>query len=55
MPKRKAEHNAVDKYAHTPKKNVAQTDYSVEFAAGENVMKGNNRNSKHGQQGKSHE
>lgn len=51
--KRKATNDAVDKYAKTPKKNVEETDYSVEFARGENPMKGANRNSKAGRKGKS--
>jgi len=51
--KRKASNDAVEKYAKTPKKNVQETDYSVEFARGEDPMKGANRNSKAGRKGKS--
>ncbi|WP_176713644.1 MULTISPECIES: hypothetical protein [Bacillaceae] len=52
MAKRKAEKNAVEKYAKTPKKNIEEADYSVEFAAGEDPMKGANRNSNHGREGR---
>ncbi|WP_172656809.1 hypothetical protein [Domibacillus robiginosus] len=51
--KRKATKDAVEKYAKTPKKNVEETDYSVEFARGEDPMKGANRNSKAGRKGRS--
>ncbi|WP_309087955.1 hypothetical protein [Domibacillus sp.] len=50
--KRKATRDAVEKYAKTPKKNVEETDYSVEFAHGEDPMKGANRNSKLGRKGR---
>ncbi len=53
MAKRKAEFNAVEKYSKTPHKNVHQQDYSVEFARGEDPMKGANRNSKQGRKGRS--
>jgi hypothetical protein len=53
MAKRKAEFDAVDKYSKTPKKNVAETEFSAEFSEGENRMKGANRNSKQGRVGKS--
>lgn len=53
MAKRKAEFDAVDKYSKTPKKNVAETEFSAEFSEGENRMKGANRNSKQGRAGKS--
>jgi hypothetical protein len=52
MVKRKAEFNAVDKYSKTPKKNIAETEFSAEFSEGENSMKGANRNSKQGRAGK---
>ena len=50
--KRKAEMNAVNKLSKTPKKNLQETEFSAEFTNGENPMKGANRNSKHGKQGK---
>lgn len=52
MAKRKAERNAVEKYSKTPKKNVEQSDFTAEFAAGEDPMKGANRNSKQGRKGR---
>jgi hypothetical protein len=52
MAKRKAQFDAVEKYTKTPKKNVQEQEFSSEFAHGENVMKGFNRNSKHGREGK---
>nr|WP_186324657.1 hypothetical protein [Paenibacillus bovis] len=52
MVKRKAERNAVEKHSKTPKKNIGESDYSAEFAAGESPMKGANRNSKQGRKGK---
>lgn len=52
MPKRKAERNAVEKHAKTPKKNIEETEFSVEFAAGEDPMKGANRNSQYGRKGR---
>lgn len=48
MAKRKSERNAVEKYSKTPRKNVMEQDFSAEFAAEENPMKGANRNSKKG-------
>ena len=50
--KRKAEMDAVNKLSKTPKKNLQETEFSAEFTHGENPMKGANRNSKHGKQGK---
>ena len=50
--KRKAEMNAVNKLSKTPKKNLQETEFSAEFTNGENPMKGANRNSKRGKQGK---
>ena len=50
--KRKAEMNAVTKLSKTPKKNLQGTEFSAEFTHGEDSMKGANRNSKHGKQGK---
>ncbi|WP_445488607.1 hypothetical protein [Niallia sp. 03133] len=50
--KRKAEFNAVKKYSKTPKKNVQESEFSTEFSQGENPMKGANRNSNHGREGK---
>ncbi|WP_181444452.1 hypothetical protein [Bacillus sp. 03113] len=48
MVKRKAEFHAVEKYSHTPKKNVQESEFSAEFSQGEDRMKFANRNSKHG-------
>lgn len=50
--KRKASHRAVEKYSKTPKANTLQTEYSAEFAAGEDMIKGANRNSKQGRKGR---
>ena len=50
--KRKAEMNAVNKLSKTPKKNLQETEFSAEFTNGEDPMKGANRNSKRGKQGK---
>ncbi|WP_176215219.1 hypothetical protein [Cytobacillus gottheilii] len=52
MAKRKAQFDAVEKYSKTPKENLHETEFSAEFSAGENPMKGANRNSKKGKQGK---
>lgn len=52
MAKRKAERNAVEKYTNTPKKNLQETEFSSEFAAGEDAGKGANRNSKQGRKGR---
>lgn len=52
MAKRKAEVNAVEKHSKTPKKNMEETEFSAEFANGENDMKGFNRNSKKGRKGR---
>jgi hypothetical protein len=52
MAKRKAEHNAVEKYSKTPKKNVAESEFSAEFTHGEEAAKGANRNSKQGRKGR---
>lgn len=53
MAKRKAEFHAVEKHSKTPKKNIQDSEFSSEFASGENEMKGFNRNSKQGRKGKS--
>lgn len=53
MAKRKAEFDAVEKHSKTPKKNLAEAEFSAEFSSGENPMKGANRNSKQGRKGKS--
>ena len=52
--KRKAEYDTAVKTSKTPKKNLRETEFSTEFAGGENEnpAKGFNRNSKKGQQGK---
>lgn len=52
MAKRKAEYNAAVKHSKTPKKNIEETEFSAEFANGEDTMKGANRNSKHGREGR---
>lgn len=52
MAKRKAEHNAVEKYSKTPKKNLQESEFSAEFTNGENPMKGANRSSKQGREGR---
>ncbi|MGN7398579.1 hypothetical protein ACTHO0_01895 [Cytobacillus praedii] len=52
MAKRKAQFDAVEKYSKTPKKNVAETEFSAEFSQGDNPMKGANRNSKQGRKGR---
>ncbi|MFO1445676.1 hypothetical protein KDN24_21245 [Bacillus sp. Bva_UNVM-123] len=52
MVKRKAQFDAAEKYAKTPKKNLQEADFSTEFSAGENPMKGANRNSKAGRKGR---
>ncbi|AGX03592.1 MULTISPECIES: hypothetical protein [Bacillaceae] len=52
MAKRKAEHDAVEKYSKTPKKNVAESEFSAEFTHGEETAKGANRNSKQGRKGR---
>ena len=53
MAKRKAEFNAVEKYSKTSKKNTQETEFSAEFSGGENPLKGANRNSKKGREGRS--
>lgn len=53
MAKRKAEFNAVAKHSKTPKKNIQETEFSAEFSQGENPVKGANRNSKQGKEGRS--
>jgi len=52
MTKRKAERNIVEKYTKTPDKNVEAADPFIGFSDGEDPMKGANRNSKRGKQGK---
>ncbi|HWJ79429.1 MAG TPA: hypothetical protein VNR61_15280 [Niallia sp.] len=52
MAKRKAEHNILEKYSKTPKENIQETEFSAEFVGGENPIKGANRNSKHGKEGR---
>lgn len=53
MAKRKAEKNAVEKYSKTPDKNIQESEFSAEFANGEEAIKGANRNSKLGKKGRS--
>ncbi|MEC1372839.1 hypothetical protein P9D39_00650 [Heyndrickxia oleronia] len=52
MAKRKAEVNAASKHNQTPKRNLAESEFSAEFASGEEAMKHANRNSKKGRKGK---
>jgi hypothetical protein len=53
MAKRKAEHDAVNKYSKTPHKNVQESEFSAEFAGTEDAIKVQNRNSKLGKKGRS--
>lgn len=50
--KRKANVDGAVKTSKTPKRNQGENEFSNEFAAEENPMKGANRNSKHGREGK---
>ncbi|RFU63488.1 hypothetical protein [Peribacillus glennii] len=50
--KRKANVDGAVKTSHTPYRNQAEHDFSNEFAADENEMKGFNRNSKQGRKGR---
>lgn len=52
MAKRKAEVNAAGKHNQTPKRNLAESEFSAEFASGEETMKHANRNSNKGRKGK---
>lgn len=52
MAKRKAEKNALAKYTNTPKKNIQESEFSAEFAGGEDPGKFANRNSKQGRKGR---
>lgn len=52
MVKRKAEHNAVEKYSKTPKQNVEELNFTPEFSSGEDPLKGANRNSHLGKKGR---
>lgn len=52
MAKRKAERNAVEKYAKTPHRNNHESEFSAEFAKGEEAIKSANRNSKYGKKGR---
>jgi hypothetical protein len=52
MAKRKAERDALAKYTNTPKKNVQESEFSAEFASGEQPGKFANRNSKQGRKGR---
>ena len=54
--KRKAQFNAVEKYSRTPHKNVQESEFSAEFTHGEDdKLKGANRNSNKGREGRAHE
>ncbi|MBS4209228.1 hypothetical protein [Bacillus sp. FJAT-50079] len=52
MVKRKAARNAAEKHAKTPKRNIEETEYTVEFSDGEDPMKFANRNSNYGRKGR---
>ncbi len=52
MTKRKAFRNAASKNNNTPTESMPDTEFSTDYAAGENPMKGANRNSKQGRAGK---
>ncbi|WP_335870205.1 hypothetical protein [Bacillus sp. 2205SS5-2] len=52
MVKRKAAKDAAVKNNKTPKENLMETEFSSEFAQGEDVAKAANRNSKKGRQGR---
>ncbi|WP_173427601.1 hypothetical protein [Mesobacillus campisalis] len=52
MAKRKAERNAVEKYSKTPHRNTHESEFSAEFAGGEDAGKFANRNSKQGRKGR---
>jgi hypothetical protein len=52
MAKRKAQFDAATKHTKTPKKNIQETEFSAEFSQGENPLKGANRNSKQGREGR---
>ncbi len=53
MAKRKAEYDAAVKHSKTPKENIYETtEFSAEFAHGEDTMKAKNRNSKQGRKGR---
>ncbi|MGG1691816.1 hypothetical protein [Heyndrickxia ginsengihumi] len=51
--KRKATFDAAKKNNQTPRKNLAETEFSTEFHKGEEEIKGANRNSKLGKKGRS--
>ena len=53
MAKRKAEHDAVNKYSKTPHKNVQESEFSAEFTDDDNAIRFANRNSKLGKRGRS--
>lgn len=52
MAKRKAQFDAAEKHAKTPKKNLEETEFSAEFSQGDDPIKGANRNSKLGRKGR---
>jgi hypothetical protein len=53
MAKRKAQFDAVEKSSKTPKKNLAESEFSAEFAHADSPSKGANRNSNLGRKGRS--
>ncbi|CAH0345861.1 hypothetical protein [Bacillus sp. CECT 9360] len=50
--KRKANFDGAVKTSKTPYRNQSEQEFSNEFAAGEEAMKGANRNSKQGRKGR---
>jgi hypothetical protein len=52
LAKRKAQHDAAVKNNKTPLKNLEETEFSAEFAHGEDTAKGKNRNSYKGKKGR---
>jgi len=50
--KQKAEFNAAVKHSKTPRENRQETEFSAEFSHGESPIKGANRNSKQGREGR---
>lgn len=52
MVKRKTFRNAASKVNTTPTESMPDTEFSADYAHGENNMKGLNRNSKQGREGR---
>lgn len=53
MAKRKAQFDAAEKQSKTPKKNLAESEFSAEFSHADAPSRGANRNSKLGRKGRS--